>query len=78
MDRDFTAEAQNRKWATDTNTDKYQFRQTLSLADIGYVQQRDNIKHNISQNPNLEQICTICWIKRLQSSTILTALHSTF
>ena len=45
IDRDFTAEAPNRKWATDVTQINivHRFRQTLSLADIGYVQRRDNI-----------------------------------
>ena len=42
IDRDFTAKLKP-QMGDRCNTDKYRFRQTLSLADIGYVQRRDNI-----------------------------------
>ena len=74
IDRDFTAEAPNRKWATDVTQIKIGSVK-LYLSPILDMFNGEIISYNISRN-RIWNRYTICWIKRSQGLTVLTDLYS--
>ena len=73
IERDFSATAPNRKWATDVTQINIGSTK-IYLSPILDMFNGEIISHNISLSPNLEQVMT-CLIRHLRNSTILMASY---